>query len=107
MTKSLSAGLSLKGSSWGREGDTLGVAFQTGAISHAAQVYFAAGGLGILIGDGSLVHYGNEDVLESYYDLVIAEGYHAGLDYQLIANPAYNRDRGPVLVLSVRLHGEF
>ena len=28
-------------------------------------------------------------------------------DYQLITNPAYNADRGPVHVFSGRLHGEF
>ena len=28
-------------------------------------------------------------------------------DYQLIANPAYNGDRGPVSIFSGRLHGEF
>ena len=28
-------------------------------------------------------------------------------DYQLITNPAYNADRGPVSVFSARLHGEF
>jgi high affinity Mn2+ porin len=28
-------------------------------------------------------------------------------DYQLITNPAYNADRGPVHVFSGRFHGEF
>jgi high affinity Mn2+ porin len=28
-------------------------------------------------------------------------------DYQFIANPAYNADRGPVSIFSGRLHGEF
>jgi high affinity Mn2+ porin len=28
-------------------------------------------------------------------------------DYQLITNPAYNADRGPVSIFSGRLHGEF
>jgi high affinity Mn2+ porin len=28
-------------------------------------------------------------------------------DHQLITNPAYNADRGPVHVFSVRFHGEF
>ena len=28
-------------------------------------------------------------------------------DYQLITNPAYNADRGPVHVISGRFHGEF
>jgi high affinity Mn2+ porin len=29
------------------------------------------------------------------------------VDYQFIANPAYNRDRGPVSVLGVRIHAEY
>jgi high affinity Mn2+ porin len=29
------------------------------------------------------------------------------LDYQFIANPAYNHDRGPVSVLGARLHAQF
>jgi len=45
--------------------------------------------------------------VETYYDAQIAKGLNAALDYQLIANPAYNADRGPVSVLSFRLHGEF
>lgn len=28
-------------------------------------------------------------------------------DYQLIANPAYNADRGPVSIFSGRVHAEF
>jgi high affinity Mn2+ porin len=28
-------------------------------------------------------------------------------DYQLIGNPGYNADRGPVLVFSGRLHPQF
>ena len=29
------------------------------------------------------------------------------LDYRLVVNPAYNRDRGPVSVLGARLHAQF
>jgi len=28
------------------------------------------------------------------------------LDYQYIQNPAYNRDRGPVSVIGLRIHAE-
>jgi len=31
----------------------------------------------------------------------------ATADYQFVVNPAYNRDRGPVSVLSARWHMEF
>jgi high affinity Mn2+ porin len=29
------------------------------------------------------------------------------LDYQLIVNPAYNRDRGPASVLGFRIHTQY
>jgi high affinity Mn2+ porin len=28
-------------------------------------------------------------------------------DYQFVANPAYNRDRGPVSIIGTRLHTQF
>ena len=107
MANSISAGLSLNGASWDRKDDTVGLAFETGGISDAAQRYFALGGLGILIGDGRLDHYSREDVAEVYYIVQLRAGIQATLDYQFIANPAYNADRGPVSVLGFRLHGEF
>jgi high affinity Mn2+ porin len=105
--QSLSTGLSLKGAAWDRKDDTVGVALETSAISKSAQSYFAAGGLGLLIGDGRLTHYGDETVVEAYYDVRLSHGVNAALDYQLISDPAYNADRGPVSVLGFRLHGEF
>lgn len=107
MSSSLLMGASLKGTSWQRPGDTLGLAFETGGISGAAQRFFALGGLGILIGDGRLPHYDRENVVESYYNAALVPGIQAALDYQLVVNPAYNPDRGPVSVLAFRLHGEF
>jgi high affinity Mn2+ porin len=107
MANSIQAGLSLKGTTWDRKDDTAGIAFETGGISLAARRYFALGGLGILIGDGRLDHYGRENVLEVYYSANLSTGVYGTLDYQFIANPAYNADRGPVSVLGLRLHGEF
>jgi high affinity Mn2+ porin len=105
--QSLSTGLSLKGAMWQRADDTIGLAFETSAISKSAQAYLAAGGLGLLIGDGRLTHYSGETVVEAYYDAQLCKGLNAALDYQFIANPAYNADRGPISVLGFRLHGEF
>jgi high affinity Mn2+ porin len=31
----------------------------------------------------------------------------ATADYQYVINPAYNKDRGPVSILGMRLHWEF
>lgn len=107
MANSAAIGVSLKGTAWERKDDTVGLAFETGGIGHAAQHFFALGALGILIGDGRLDHYAREDVIETYYSAALWQGIHASLDYQFIANPAYNADRGPVSVFGVRLHGEF
>ena len=55
------------------------------------------------------LNYGLEQIGEVYYSISLPR-YHAAIspDYQLILNPAYNRDRsGPVHVAAVRLHIEF
>ena len=106
INRSVALGLSLKGASWGRGDDTVGLAFVNDAISRAAQGYFSAGGIGLLIGDGRL-NYGTENIVETYYRARLADWLSAGLDYQFIANPAYNSDRGPVSVLGAQLHAEF
>ncbi len=107
INRSLSVGLSWKGSSWGRPQDVFGLAAVTNELSNAARNYFAAGGLGILIGDGRLPHYGSENIIETYYNINIAEGFALAADYQLITHPAYNRDRGPVSVLGMRAHVQY
>jgi high affinity Mn2+ porin len=66
-----------------------------------------AGGMGIVIGDGMLPHPGLEQIIETYYRYAMSSLWHVSLDYQFINNPAYNRDRGPVSVVAVRLHAQF
>jgi high affinity Mn2+ porin len=105
INRSASAGISVRGASWNRSDDTVGVAIVQNAISRVAQEYFAAGGLGVLVGDGNL-NYGPERILETYYSLHVLKGVSFSLDYQRIDHPAYNRDRGPVSVYGVRLHAE-
>ena len=46
-------------------------------------------------------------IAETYYDARVGPGLHAGLGYQFIVNPAYNADRGPVSVFSLRLRAAF
>ena len=77
------------------------------AISKTRQTFFAGGGLGILVGDGRLPHPGDEQIIESYYDWQLRKGVNLTGDYQFIANPGYNRDRGPAHVFALRLHGGF
>lgn len=107
ITSSISTGLSLKGTDWNRPDDTLGLAFAVNDLSQAGRRYLAAGGMGILIGDGALPHYDTEDIAEAYYSARVTGWLAASLDYQLVVNPAYNADRGPVSVVSARLHGQF
>ena len=104
---SVAAGFSLKGISWARGSDTVGLAFESAGISQSAERYFAAGGLGILIGDGRLPHYARENILEAYYSFALINGVALTADYQFVANPAYNSDRGPISVLGLRFHGQF
>lgn len=104
--RSLSTGLSLKGTSWGRENDTFGLAYILDGLGPDSKAYFAAGGLGPLVGDGKL-NYGLESIMEAYYDATLRKGVHLAFDYQLVNNPAYNRDRGPINIFSARLHLEF
>jgi high affinity Mn2+ porin len=104
LDNTIAGGVSLKGSSWKRKNDTLGLAFEVGEASRDAYAFFNAGGLGILAGDGRLPHPGPETVVESYYSLPVTPYAHLTADYQFIDNPAFNRDRGPVSVFGIRLH---
>ena len=104
--RSASGGLSIKGSFWGRPNDTVGIGGAVNGLSGAHRDFLAAGGLGLLIGDGQL-NYRSEQIFETYYAYSVNPHFTATADYQLITNPAYNADRGPVSVFSARLHGEF
>ncbi len=104
--ESVSAGAVLKGTSWGRPNDRIGVAGVIDGLSPEAQAYFAAGGLGILIGDGAL-NYRPEKILETYYSYSLNTWSALTFDYQFVADPAYNADRGPVHIFAGRYHAEF
>ena len=84
----------------------MGVAVAVNDASGAAKQFFAAGGLGILVGDGQLVHSSPEYILETYYSLAAFKFAKLSLDYQFVSHPAYNRDRGPVSIVGLRVHGE-
>lgn len=104
--RSVSTGVSLKGAGWSRPEDVIGAAAVANALSKPARNYFAAGGLGILAGDGKL-NYAPEEIAEAYYSLSLAKPLTLSLDYQFIANPAFNQDRGPVSIFAARVHVEF
>ncbi len=97
--------MSVTGNRWGRKEDTVGTAFTGSGLSGIHREYLERGGLDFLIGDGRLT-YGPECVWETYYNARVREGLFAGLDAQYVVNPAYNQDRGPVWIGSVRVHIE-
>ncbi|HVM94805.1 MAG TPA: carbohydrate porin [Candidatus Acidoferrales bacterium] len=99
--RSLSFGASVDGGLYGRPNDAAGVGFAFNAISGPAQEYFAAGGLGVLVGDGGLT-YGGERIEELYYKLGITRYGAITADYQHVSNPAYNTVRGPVSIFGLR-----
>jgi carbohydrate-selective porin OprB len=99
-------GLGANGTRWNRKFDRAGVAFVSNGISRDHQQYLALGGLGFLLGDGHL-NYGREDIVETYYTLHAWRGVYPSFGFQYVSNPGYNRDRGPVVVPTLRLHLEF
>ncbi len=104
--RTFQSGVQLTGNRWKRRKDVVGVACVLNGISRDHREYLAAGGYGFIIGDGAL-NYGKERMLETYYAWNFVKYTALTLDYQYAGNPAYNRDRGPVSILSLRLHTEF
>jgi high affinity Mn2+ porin len=94
------------GKRWHRKFDRAGFAFVSNGISRDHQEYLALGGSGFLLGDGRL-NYGRENIIESYYTVHVWRGIYPSFGLQHINNPGYNRDRGPVIVPTLRLHLEF
>lgn len=105
--RSLALGVSVKGARWGRKDDVAAVAVVDSVISDIHKAYLNAGGLGILAGDGKLPHPGDERILEAYYNWAAIDHVHLTFDTQAIQNPAFNRDRGPAVVLGARLHLDY
>ena len=48
-----------------------------------------------------------EQIIETYYSYALTPSTRVSADYQLIVNPAYNTNRGPVNVFSGRFHTQF
>jgi len=104
--RSFTTGIQLDGTLWKRNHDRFALAFVSNALSADHRTYLAKGGYGFLIGDGKL-NYGNEQILEAYYSINIYRKIFLSPDYQFVTNPAYNKDRGPVHIIALRLHAEF
>ena len=103
--RTVEIGTQLKGSLWGRADDRVGLAGVVNGVSALHRQFFLDGGIGVLAGDGTLPHPDSEQIVETYYNWQVTKGFNLTFDYQHVANPAYNRDRGPVHVFALRLHG--
>jgi hypothetical protein len=104
--QTVQAGGDLYGERWRRKLDKAGLVVVTNAIKKDHQEYLRLGGRGFLLGDGGL-NYGRENIVETYYNLHVWRGIYTAFDLQHINNPGYNRDRGPVVVPSLRFHLDF
>lgn len=108
--RSASVGAVLRGDAWRRAQDTVGLAFARNGLSGVHRAFLAAGGTGFFVGDGRL-NYKPEQVVEGYYSAALPAGplknAALSLGVQYIRNPAYNADRGPVRVYSLRLHADY
>jgi high affinity Mn2+ porin len=103
--RSVSGGISLQGRLWKRTGDNIGVAVVRNYLSGDDRSFLAAGGMGFIVGDGRL-NYAPESITEAYYAWHAVRDWTFTLDYQRVVNPAYNRDRVPVSVGTLRVHWE-
>lgn len=104
--RSLALGTVLKGSAWKRADDEIGLALYRHELSTSHRQYLSQGGQGFFLGDGRL-SYRPEQISEIYYRLQLHDALGLSINWQRIANPGYNADRGPVNVLSFRVHAEF
>lgn len=104
--RSLSFGAQITGNRWGRSKDALGLGYASNWLSSSHVAYLNLGGVDAFIGDGK-INYQPEQVVDLYYNLNLLSFAWLTMDYQHIANPGYNTDRGPVDVYGVRVHFEF
>jgi high affinity Mn2+ porin len=103
--QSAAIGASLIGTRWHRPNDTFGIGGAVEGLSAEARSFFGAGGMGIVVGDGRM-NYRLEQVMEAYYSLGLDKKTSLTFDYQFVANPAYNADRGPISIYGLRVHAE-
>jgi len=108
---SVSVGLGMNGTSWSRPKDSIGISIMQNGLSSFRRSYLQAGGVSYFIGDyagsGQTISYRPERIGEIYYNATVIKNVLAGLNFQHINNPAYNAARGPVNILSFRIHAEF
>ena len=104
--RSAAFGLLAKGALRSRPGDVFGTGINFGWISKSHADYLRLGGVDGFIGDGA-IHAASETAFDVFYSLNLRRALWLSGDYQHVANPAFNSDRGPVNIFSIRIHGEF
>jgi carbohydrate-selective porin OprB len=103
--RTVTGGVDIAGKSWRRPADHADIAVVRNYLSRNQRTFLGAGGIGFIIGDGRL-NYRPETILEAFYGWHATKQWTFTLDYQRIQNPAYNQDRGPVNIVSIRFHWE-
>jgi high affinity Mn2+ porin len=105
--QSMSVGATWQGKLWHRNKDFAGLALVANGLSAEHQLYQKLGGDGFIIGDGNL-NYGLETIAEAFYSFAVPNtNFTLSPDYQLVINPAYNKDRGTVHIFALRFHTAF
>jgi len=108
---SVSVGMGMNGTRWTRPHDSIGISMMQNGLSSYRRSYLQAGGVSYFIGDyagsGQTISYRPERIGEVYYNATVVKNILAGLNFQHINNPAYNAARGPVNIISFRIHAEF
>ncbi|MDD5227626.1 MAG: carbohydrate porin [Methylococcales bacterium] len=104
--RSISFGALANGMRWGRDKDQLGVGYAQSWISGQHAKYLGMGGVDGFIGDGK-INYSPERAVNVFYSVNLLSSLWVTGDYQLLVNPAFNSDRGPVDIYSVKMHVEF
>lgn len=104
--RTFTVGARIKGTRWHRRDDEIGLGIAVNGLSPQHRAYLAAGGLGFILGDGKL-NYGLENAYETYYRWKISSNVFLTANFQLIVNPGFNQDRGPVFLEALRAHAEF
>jgi len=104
--RSFSAGISFDGISRKRAADKFGLAYVGNGLAKYHRAYLQLKGYGFIIGDGNLT-YGTEHIIELFYSYHITKLHlFISPDYQFVIHPAYNKDRGPVHIVALRMHFE-
>ena len=101
-SRSLEVGLSLKGTGWDRPNDTVGLAEMLDGLGHAQKEYFNDGWARNSDRGWQTAPLRSGERYRGILQLRTFQRYKVSLDYQLAADPAFNKDRGPINIFSAR-----